>query len=285
MKADQNDNKAYRVVIDYRLLNKQLKDDEKCSLPNITDILDSLSGAVYFTHLDLAQGYHQVELDKASRPCTAFTTDQGQFQMKRLPMGLKISPGAFSRLMAVAMSGVSYTSCFVYLDDLIVFGHSLQNHNQNLIKVLQRLREVNLKLNPGKSEFLKRDLLYLGHVISDKGMAPDPQKIEALTTYPIPKSTDEVKRFVAFANYYRRFISNFASVAQPLNDMSRKGKVFEWTERCDNSFQQLRAALTKQPILQYPNFDPSNKFILRTDASGYAIGAVLSNGDDKKNKL
>lgn len=280
-KADSNGLKSYRVVLDYRGLNRQLSDDEKFPLPNITEILDSLSGAVYFSHLDLAQGYHQVELHPGSRPCTAFTTERGQFQMKRLPMGLKISPHAFSRLMTVAMSGLNYESCFVYLDDLIVFGNSLQNHNRNLIKVFQRLREANLKLNPKKCEFLKKEILYLGHVISSDGIAPDPEKIGAIRNYPAPKNADEVKRFVAFANYYRKFIKNFAEIAQPLNSLSRKGKIFQWTEACKRSFEVLKQALIDPPLLQYPDFSKGNEFILRTDASGFAVGAVLSNSDDK----
>lgn len=142
------------------MLNEQLEDD-KSSLPNITEILDSISGAIYFSHLDLSQGYYQLELDEASKPCTAFCTDQGQFQMKRLPMGLKISFSSFSRLMTVAMSGLNYAKCFVYLDDLIVFERNLDNHNTNIIKTFDRLRKVNLKLNPAKCKLLKKSYYYI----------------------------------------------------------------------------------------------------------------------------
>jgi len=164
-KPDHDGVKKYRVVIDYRLLNREIQ-DEKWPLGSISEILDSLGGAMYFSTLDLAQGYYQVELAVASRPCTAFTTDRGQYQMTRLPMGLKISPSAFSRLMTIAMSGLNYVSCFVYLDDLIVFGNNLTNHNKNLIKILQRLREVNLKINPNKCQFMRKEVLYLGHTIT-----------------------------------------------------------------------------------------------------------------------
>lgn len=279
-KPDQNGNKKYRVVIDYRLLNKQLV-DIKFPLGNISEILDSLAGAIYFTHLDLSQGYYQLELHPDSRPCTAFTTDRGQYQMKRLAMGMKISPSAFSRLMTIAMAGLNYISCFIYLDDLIIFGNSLQNHNQNLMKVLQRLRKVNLKLNPSKCEFLKKSILYLGHYISSEGIAPDPQKTSVLKNYPVPTNSDEVKRFTSFANYYRKFVKNFAEIAQPLNSLSKRGKVFLWTEECQNSFETLKNSLINPPILQYPDFSKNNEFILRTDASGYSLGAVLSNSDDR----
>lgn len=279
-KPDSNGNKKWRVVIDYRQLNKKIEND-KFPLPCIDEILDALSGAVYFSHLDLYQGYYQVELDKDSRPYTAFTTDRGQFQMTRLPMGLKVSPNSFSRAMTLAMSGLNYENCFVYLDDLIVFGNNLSNHNINLVKVLQRLRKVNLKLNPAKCEFLKKEILYLGHVISSNGISPDPEKIKALQMYPVPTNGSETKRFVAFANYYRKFIKNFAELTAPLNRLSRKGVEFIWSNECQVAFETLKYSLSNPPILQYPDFSENSKFILHTDASGYAVGAVLSNSNKK----
>ena len=279
-KADVGGNKKWRLVIDYRCLNKSIEDD-RFPLPNITEILDSLGGAFYFSHLDLTQGYFQVELEPSSRKCTAFTTSKGQFQMTRLPMGLKTSPSSFSRVMTIAMSGLNYESCFVYLDDLIVFGKNLQNHNQNLIKVLNRLRDTNLKLNPVKCKFLKKEILYLGHTISSDGISPDPEKIRVIKNYPTPKDADETKRFVAFANYYRKFIPNFAHIVNPLNKLVRKNVLFTWDEHCQNSFETLKNKLCHPPVLQYPNFSEDNRFILKTDASGYAIGAVLSNADDR----
>lgn len=279
-KKDQNGNQKWRVVIDYRLLNKQIKDD-KFPLPCISEILDSLGGAIYFSHLDLSQGYYQIELDQESRRYTAFTTDRGQYQMTRLPMGLKISPSAFSRAMTIAMAGLNYESCFIYLDDLIVFGNNLITHNQNLTKVLQRLRDVNLKLNPYKCMFLRKQISYLGNIISEKGVSPDPEKVKAIQNYPVPKDANQTKRFVAFANYYRRYIPNFAHIASPLNELQRKGVPFIWNNECQNAFEKLKLALINPPILQYPNFSENNCFILKTDASGVALGAVLLNNDDK----
>lgn len=279
-KNDSTGEKRSRLVLDYRFLNRTLV-DIKFPIANVVDILDSLAGALYFSHLDLSQGYYQVELDEQSRRFTAFTTDRGQWQMKRLPMGLKISPSAFSRLMTVAMAGLNYEKCFVYLDDLIVFGRNLSEHNKNLTDVFNRLRKVNLKLNPLKCEFLKKEILYLGHIISEKGISPDPDKIHALKEYPTPKNSDEVKRFVAFANYYRKFIPKFAELSVPLNKLCRKYARFEWTVECDECFQTLKNALTNYPILDYPDFSEQNEFILQTDASNFAIGAVLSNKNNK----
>jgi len=279
-KADKNGVRKWRVVIDYRMLNKCIKDD-KFPLPNISEILDSLSGAMYFSHLDLSQGYYQIELDKNCREFTSFITSTGQYQLTRLPMGLKISPSVFSRAMTIAMSGLNYESCFVYLDDLIVFGKNLKNHNKNLVDVLERIRKVNLKLNPTKCEFLKKEILYLGHVISAEGVAPDPEKIKAIKNYPQPTDANATKRFVAFANYYRSFIPNFAHIAAPLNQLSRKNVPFKWTSECEEAFQSLKMKLQNPPILEYPNFSDNNIFNLKTDASGVAIGCVLSNGNGK----
>lgn len=277
-KKSNDDNKKWRLVIDYRKLNEVIQDD-KFPLPNITDILESLAGAVYFTHLDLSQSYYQATLNPESRKITAFTTNTGQYQMKRMPMGLKTSPSSFSRLMTIAMSGLTYEKCFVYLDDLVIFGRNLEGHNKNLIDVFERLRKVNLKLNPIKCNFLKKELLYLGHTVSADGISPDKTKIKVVENYPTPKSTEEVKRFVAFCNYYRKFVKNFAEITIPLNNLCRKDVPFIWSEQCENSFKIMKKALVSPPILQYPDFSDENEFILQTDASGIAVGAVLCNKD------
>lgn len=278
-KKSNNDNK-WRLVVDYRKLNDCIVDD-KFPLPSITDILDSLSGSVYFSHLDLNQGYYQVALDENSREYTAFTTSTGQYQMKRLPMGLKTSPSAFSRVMSVAMSGLTYDKCFIYLDDLVVFGRNLEVHNKNLTDVLERLRKINLKLNPEKCSFMKKEILYLGHLVSENGVLPDPSKVEILQNYPVPTNTDEVKRFVAFCNYYRKFIKNFAEITNPLNKLTRKNVTFLWTDRCQHAFETLKHALTTPPVLDFPDFSDKNEFVIQTDASGTAVGAVLCNKNMK----
>ena len=280
-KADDKGDKKWRVVIDYRKVNQQIVDD-KFPLPNINDILDSLGKAVYFTALDLAQGYYQLEIDGNSRPITAFSIPGvGQFQMTKLPMGLKISPSAFSRMMTIAMSGLNYHKCFVYLDDLIVFGTDLADHNKNLNAVLLKLRHANLKLNPQKCQFLKQSLIYLGHKISDKGIEPDYSKIEVIQSFPVPTSVEEVKRFVAMANYYRRHIKDFAQICHPLNFLTRKGVVFSWTDKCEKAFNSMKNAMTSDLVLDFPNFSDDNQFQLTTDASGFALGAVLSNCNSK----
>lgn len=274
-KCDKFGNKQWRLVVDYRQLNNIIQDD-KFPLPNITEILDSLSGSVYFSKLDLSQSYYQLSLSNDSRKYTAFTTDK-TYQMKRCPMGLKTSPNAFSRLMTIVMSGLNYKKAFIYLDDCIIIGNSIENHNKNLIAVLERFRKVNLKLNPTKCEFLQKEIMYLGHKITSEGIIPDPSKIQVLQKYPTPLNTDDVKRFVAFTNYYRRFIPRFASIAHPLNQLCKKNVTFQWSPECESAFQTLKTALTTPPILQYPDFSENNTFVLQTDASKIGLGAVLSN--------
>lgn len=270
----------WRLVIDFRKLNENIVDD-KFPLPNITDILDSLSGSIYFTHLDLQQGYYQVKLEENSRQYTAFSTSTGHYQLKRLPMGLKTSCSAFSRVMSLAMSGLAFEKCFIYLDDLIIFGRSLAIHNQNLTDVFERLRKVNLKLNPTKCQFLKKEILYLGHLVSAEGVSPDPEKTKVLKKYPVPQNADEVRRFVAFCNYYRKFVPSFATITMPLNRLLKKDEPFVWDSECQNAFDYLKTALMTPPILQYPDFSNTNEFILQTDASDLAVGAVLCNGNMK----
>jgi hypothetical protein len=277
-KKSINGEKKFRVVIDYRSLNKEIKDD-KFPLPNIVDILDGLGKCKYFSCLDLSQGYYQVKLETKDRPCTAFSTENGHWQMKRMPQGLKISPSSFSRMMSIAMSGLTQENCFIYLDDIIVFGRNLIHHNSNLIKIFERLRKVNLKIHPNKCHFLRKEVLYLGHLITDKGILPDSSKSDAIKNYPIPNNQDETRSFVALANYYRRFIENFAVIALPLNRLLKKNVPFKWTSDCQESFEILKNKLISPKILQYPNFEQD--FVLHTDASGFALGAVLANHDGK----
>ena len=177
------------------------------------------------------------------------------------------------------MSGLVASRCFVYLDDLIIFGRNLQQHNRNLMDVFERLREVNLKIHPGKCSFLRKEVLYLGHILSDRGILPDQEKSRAMKDFPKPKNADEVRRFVAFANYYRKFIPIFASIALPLNKLLKKDVEFNFNNDCENAFEIIKQILISPEILQFPDFE--KEFILRTDASGFALGAVLSNHDDK----
>lgn len=274
-KKSEGDKKKWRLVVDYRQLNKKIIND-KFPLTRIEDVLDKLGRAKYFSTLDMTSSFHQIMLDEESRHYTAFSTSNGHYQFKRLPFGLKISSNSFQRMLTIALSGLD-SEAFLYVDDIIIFGCSLTHHNNNLIKVFQRLKKYNLKLNASKCVFLKSEVVYLGHLITKDGIKTDPAKHKAIRDYPIPTNADEVKCFVAFCNYYRRFIANFADIAKCLNNLLKKGAVFDWTAECQNAFEDLKIKLISPPVLQYPDFERT--FVLTTDASQYALGAVLSQGE------
>lgn len=274
-KKGQTDLKKWRLVVDFRKLNDKIIND-KFPLTRLDDILDKLGRAKYFSTLDMTSSFHQIELDHRSRPYTAFSTPNGHYQYTRLPFGLKISSNSFQRMLTIALSGLE-SEAFLYVDDIIVFGCSLNHHNANLVKVFEKLIKYNLKLNADKCCFLKPEVVYLGHLITPDGVKPDPEKFNAITKYPVPKNADEVRRFVAFCNYYRRFIENFADIANCLNNLLKKGQQFDWTEKCQKAFETLKDKLISPPILQYPDF--GKPFILTTDASDFALGAVLSQGE------
>ncbi|KAA5654303.1 RNA-directed DNA polymerase, partial [Pseudomonas aeruginosa] len=172
----------------------------------MSDVLDKLGKCQYFTTLDLASGFYQVETNPDDIPKTAFNVEHGHFEFLRMPMGLKNSPATFQRVMDNVLKGLQNVICLVYLDDIIVFSTSLQEHLVNLEKVFQRLRESNFKIQMDKSEFLKLETAYLGHIISNEGIKPNPDKIATIQKYPIPKTTKQIKQFLGLIGYYRKFI-------------------------------------------------------------------------------
>lgn len=222
----------YRMCIDYKNLNKKLIPD-MFSLPRMDDILESLGIAKFFSIMDLHSGYHQVPLAEESRKMTAFSTDTGLYQWRVLPFGLNVAPASFTRMMTIAFSGLTPQKAFIYMDDLIVIGLSENQHLENLKSVFEMCRKHNLKLNPEKCEFFKSEVTFLGHNCTSEGLKPDPKKIAAVKEYPQPTTKDEVKRFVAFANYYRRFIENC-----PLTRLLRKRVPFIWSTNCENSSKE-----------------------------------------------
>lgn len=276
-KKSQDGSKKWRMCVDYRMLNKKLVPD-KFPLPRIDDILDGLGRAKYFSVMDLQSGFHQIPLDETSRPATAFSTDTGFFQWKVLPFGLSVAPSSFSRMMTIAFAGLSPDQAFIYMDDLIVIGMSEKHHLKNLKIVFDTCRKCNLKLNPDKCEFLRPEVSFLGHKCTAEGLLPDPKKIAAVKNYPRPKDKAEIKRFVAFANYYRRFIRDFSGIVQPLTKLTSKRVEFCWTNAQEEAFQKIKQYLITPPILRYPDF--SREFTVTVDASQYACGGVLSQNFD-----
>lgn len=274
-KPDSKGNKRWRMVIDFRELNSKTVSDAY-PLPNITEILDRLGGAKYFSTFDLASGFHQIEMDPKDRQKTAFSTPNGHYEYARMPFGLKNAPATFQRLMDRVLLGLQDSELFVYLDDIVLFASSLKEHGIKVRRLFDRLHNAKLSLQPDKCEFLNTEVIYLGHIISDEGVRPDPKKTEAVDKFPVPKTATNVRQFLGLAGYYRRFIKNFSEEAKPLSDLLKKNVEFKWGSDQQRSFDHLKKALCTTPVLQYPNFE--EPFILTTDASNYAIGAVLSQG-------
>ena len=274
-KPDASGKRRLRVVADFRLVNEATIGDSY-PLPNITDILNQLGGAKYFSTLDLASGFHQIAMKEEDREKTAFSTPYGHFEYNRMPFGLKNAPATFQRLMNTVLSGLQGIKCFVYLDDIVVYGRSLKEHQDRLELVFERIRESGLKLQPDKCEFLRKETAYLGHVITENGIKPDPSKIDAVRNFPIPRGVKDIQSFLGLAGYYRRFIEHFSQIAKPLTQLLKKDQAFRWTAQEQEAFEILKEKLTTTPILQYPDF--SKPLVLTTDASGKAIGVVLSQG-------
>lgn len=277
-KLDSSGKNKWRLVIDYRNLNA-ITIGDSYPLPLIDDIIDQLGNSIYFSTLDLASGFHQMEMADNDKQKTAFSVPTGHYQFKRMPFGLKNAPSSFQRLMNIVLSGLQGSMCFVYLDDIVVYGSSLVEHNTKLEAVFEQLRKHNLKLQPDKCEFLHKEIAYLGHIISDQGVRPNPDKIEAITKIPVPRNQKDVKSFISLASYYRKFIPHFSQLSKPLTSLLKKEcTTFNWTSQCDESFKRLKKALMTKPLLRYPDY--SRTFVLTTDASRDAIGGVLSQDYD-----
>ena len=270
-----------RFCIDYRKVNGVTVKDSY-PLPRIDDCLDALSGSQWFCTLDLASGYWQVEMEEKDKEKTAFSTGSGLYQFNVMPFGLCNAPATFERLMERVLVGLPWQILLIFLDDVIVHAKTFEEVVRRLRLVFERLQSANLKLSPKKCVLFQKKVTFLGHVVSEDGVSTDPSKTEAVSTWPVPRSVAEVRSFLGLTSYYRRFIYQYAHIAKPLHELTESGKEFLWTEACDKAFCTLKKNLTSTPVLAYPTLD--DLFILDTDASGVAIGAVLSqvqNGTEK----
>jgi len=264
---------SMRFCVDYRRLN-DITIKDAYPLPRTDECLNQLAGNSWFSCLDLNCGYWQVEVDETDREKTAFTSRKGLFEFKVMPFGLCNAPATFERLMETVLAGLQWEICLIYLDDVIVTGATFEAMIDNLSKVFERFRQAGLKLKPKKCSLFSREVEFLGHIVTPDGIHTDPKKTEAIETWPEPKCVKDVRSFLGLCSYYRRFIFLFAEIAKPLHKLTEKGQKFKWSEECSEAFQTLKQKLTEAPLLAHPDFN--EQFILDTDASHTAIGAVLS---------
>lgn len=291
---------ALRMCIDYRALN-DLTVRNKYPMPRIDDFLDNLSGAQYFSSLDLTSGYWQIVLHSNDWEKTAFNTHLGKFEWRVIPFGLTNAPAVFQAVMNRVFSKYLNRFVCIYLDDILVFSRTKEEHYEHIELVLQTLQAESLKANMKKCDFFKPELVFLGHVVTCQGLKPDPAKVSTVVDWPTPKSVYEVRSFLGLANYFRRYIQSYAKIAAPLTDLlkgltssDKKGKQlqrgqlpavqvaaiqkdfsYRWTTGCQEAFMRLKNALVSAPVLKLPDFD--KPFVIECDASenAKAVGGIL----------
>ena len=264
---------TFRLCVDYRQLNKLVYKDTY-PLPHIDTCLGSLNGATWFSTLDLRSGYHNIPIRHADKDKTAFITRRGCFRYNVLPFGMSTAPANFQRLMDLVLCGLTYQTCLVYLDDIIVFSADFDSHVQRLREVFDRIRNAGLKLHGMKCWFFQRRVSFLGHVVSASGIEMQDDKLDAIRSWPVPKTVRDLRTFAGLTSYYRRFVLHFATVASPLYVLLRKGANFVWGDAQQAAFEKLKELLMSAPILGNPQDE--GQFILDTDAASTGLGAVLS---------
>ncbi|GBG59791.1 hypothetical protein CBR_g54895 [Chara braunii] len=261
-----------RMCIDYRGLNAiSVKNAEP--LPRIDDLLDRVQGCKYFSKIDLKSGYHQIEVHPDDQYKTAFWTRYGHYEFIVMRFGLTNAPATFQRCMNDLFRPWLDKFVEVYLDDILVFSKTLQEHQGHLRQVLEKLREASFKINPKKCEWAKTQVLYLGHVLDGDGIKPEDSKIATIRDWSSPRTLTDLRSFLGLANYSRKLVRNFSTIAAPMRRLLKKETIWQWDKDCTSVLKRLKRALIEYPVLKV--VDPSLPFVVTTDASQYGIGAVL----------
>ena len=267
---------SWRMCIDYRRLN-HMTVKNKYPLPRIDELFDQLQGAAYFSKIDLRSGYYQLRVRESDVPKTAFRTRYGHYEFLVMPFGLTNAPAVFMALMNKVFAEYLDHFTVVFIDDVLVYSKSKEEHEEHLRTSLQLLKDNQLYAKLSKCEFWLEQVAFLGHVISRKGLAVDQSKVEAVVNWKRPSSVTEIRSFLGLAGYYRRFVQGFSSIAAPLTKLTRKNVPFVWTDHCEESFQELKKRLTTAPVLTLPS--GSGGFVIYTDASNVGLGCVLMQND------
>ena len=263
------------LVIDYRALNKVTR-KFTWPMPKVEDIFSKLNGATYFTTLDLCTGYHHIPLDNSSIPKTVFNSPFGKYEYVKVPFRLAQVPAYFQELVTGILKDFPFT--IAYLDDIIVFSKTPQEHLSHICMVFEKLKSANLSIKKSKCSFFSKEIQYLGQILSTTGIQPLPSKTHTIHHMNPPTTPKQVRAILGLIGYYRKFNKGFVKTTKPLTLLTRQQVKFDWTPEHQEAFIHLKEAIFQAPILHYPN--PNKTYIIYTDASDDACGAQLSQEHD-----
>ncbi|KAM4066787.1 reverse transcriptase (RNA-dependent DNA polymerase) [Hirsutella rhossiliensis] len=252
---------------------------DRTPLPLISELRDRLHGKKWFTALDLKGAYNLIRMKKGHEWMTAFRTKFGLFEYLVMPFGLTNAPATFQRMINNVLREHLDIFVVVYLDDILIFSDTLEEHKEHVHKVLRALQNAKLLVEPEKSKFHTQEVDFLGHTISPGEIRMQQDKINSVKEWPTPKNVKDVQSFLGFANYYRRFIKDFGKIATPLHDLTKKEKEFTWDDKANEAFECIKTTITQEPVLT--TFDPERQIELETDASDFALGAQIGQKDDE----
>jgi hypothetical protein len=262
----------WRPCVDYRRLNAMTVKN-KYPLPIIEELLEELHGDTWFTSLDLCSGFHQIRMAAGEEFKTAFQTHSGHYEYRVMPYGVTGGPAIFQTIINTVLNPLLRKCVVVFIDDILIYSKTWEEHLAHIQFVLTLLQQHGFHIKISKCSFAKRQLSYLGHIVSEQGVATDPSKISTIKDWPRPENVKDLRSFLGMTGYYRRFVPQFGMISKPLTNLLKKGTIFVWTSATEASFQALKQALIFAPVLAMPNF--TLPFIIETDASAIGIGAVL----------
>ena len=264
---------SFRLCIDYRALNKVTKKN-RYPLPHIEELFNNTQGAKYFSKIDLRSGYHQIRIAEKDTEKTAFRTRYGHYEWLVVPFGLTNAPATFMHLMQSVLNPVLDKFAVAFLDDILIYSKTKEEHIEHVKQVLNILRENKLFAKLSKCEFMKTEISFLGHTLSAKGKGMEDDKVKAVMDWPLPKNADDIRSFLGLAGYYQSFVKNFSEIVTPLSDLLHGSNSFNWQKEQQDAFDKIKIAMTNAPVLALPN--PDLPYTIMTDASGIAIGASLN---------